>query len=280
DALTTFPDAEAFACIEKEIKLPLDSVYSSISTSPITAAGLGQVYKAKLKYCGQHVAVKVQRPGEGLKVLDLVNTGIQCSLRQLLEYGYFYVDPHPGNLLATPDGKLTFGMMSETPEEARFLSPDVDVSPIIPALGSFFDDSLNSTFLVGRVHRILKTRASANGRVGANAAVYTLEYLTAEVLELAGNASKDLKVKRIMLRHLQLAIRGDEQLNSHQMNYCWWWCNPSYLQVAHQQVWSRVDRSTKKSVRRTFCACSIAILTRSSCFLASPLGDGYFGLFL
>ncbi|XP_021857758.1 protein ACTIVITY OF BC1 COMPLEX KINASE 3, chloroplastic isoform X1 [Spinacia oleracea] len=274
DALPTFPNAEAFSCIEKQLDFPLEDIYSSISPSPIAAASLGQVYKAQLKYSGQTVAVKVQRPGieeaigldfylirglalfinknvdlitsdvvalvdefarrvyqelnyvqegknarrfkklyadkedvfvpdifwdytsakvltmewvdgvklneqvtierQGLKVLDLVTIGIQCSLRQLLEYGYFHADPHPGNLLATPEGKLAFidfGMMSETPEQARFaiighvvhmvnrdyeamaqdyyeldfLSPDVDVSPIVPVLRDFFDDALSST---------------------------------------------------------------------------------------------------------------------------------------
>ncbi|BAO38626.1 Histone H2A.1 [Kluyveromyces marxianus] len=71
------------------------------------------------------------------------------------------------------------------------------------------------TFPVGRVHRLLRKGNYAQ-RIGSGAPVYltaVLEYLAAEILELAGNAARDNKKTRIIPRHLQLAIRNDDELN-------------------------------------------------------------------
>ncbi|WP_353929215.1 AarF/ABC1/UbiB kinase family protein [Okeanomitos corallinicola TIOX110] len=103
----------------------------------------------------------------GIDARYLIEVGVQCSLRQLLEHGFFHADPHPGNLLATLDGKLAyldFGMMSEIKPPQRyglieaivhvvnrdfdlltedyvkleFLSPETDLTPIIPAFAKVF----------------------------------------------------------------------------------------------------------------------------------------------
>ena len=70
-------------------------------------------------------------------------------------------------------------------------------------------------FPVGRVHRFLR-KGHYPDRIGSGAPVYlaaVLEYLSAEILELAGNAARDNKKHRIIPRHLQLAVRNDEELN-------------------------------------------------------------------
>jgi predicted unusual protein kinase regulating ubiquinone biosynthesis (AarF/ABC1/UbiB family) len=111
---------------------------------------------------------------QGVDPSYLIDLGVQCSLRQLLEHGFFHADPHPGNLLATPDGKLAyldFGMMSEVKPYQRyglieaivhlvnrdfvglagdyvkleFLTPETDLTPIIPALATVFSEALGAS---------------------------------------------------------------------------------------------------------------------------------------
>jgi len=111
---------------------------------------------------------------QGIDATHLIDVGVQCSLRQLLEHGFFHADPHPGNLLAMRDGKLAyldFGMMSEVKPYQRyglieavvhmvnrdfeglagdyvkleFLTPETDLSPIIPALAEVFNNALGAS---------------------------------------------------------------------------------------------------------------------------------------
>jgi predicted unusual protein kinase regulating ubiquinone biosynthesis (AarF/ABC1/UbiB family) len=111
---------------------------------------------------------------QGIDATYLVDVGVQCSLRQLLEHGFFHADPHPGNLLATPDGKLAyldFGMMSNIQPYQRyglieavvhlvnrdfeslaqdyvkldFLTPTTDLAPIVPAFSEVFGNALGAS---------------------------------------------------------------------------------------------------------------------------------------
>lgn len=80
DGLDAFESYTAFELIEQQLGRPLESMYSHITSEPVAAASLGQVYKATLAATGETVAVKVQRPGIGDSIaMDML------LLRQLLD---------------------------------------------------------------------------------------------------------------------------------------------------------------------------------------------------
>ena len=113
-----------------------------------------------------------------------------------------------------------------TAPSARARSPRRRLPPSPPAGGrgkkaaasgkkSTSSSKAGLQFPVGRIARYIRKQKVAT-RVGAGAPVYlaaVLEYLAAEILELAGNAAKDNKKSRIVPRHIQLAVRNDEELN-------------------------------------------------------------------
>ncbi|MEO1348299.1 MAG: AarF/ABC1/UbiB kinase family protein [Cyanobacteria bacterium J06635_15] len=110
----------------------------------------------------------------GLDSDELIEVGVSSGLRQLLEFGFFHADPHPGNLFAMPDGRMAFidfGMMDQLDQETKetlvdsvvhlinrdyerlaqdfvklgFLTPDVDIHPILPALEAVLGDAVGAS---------------------------------------------------------------------------------------------------------------------------------------
>ena len=279
DDLPSFDHAIALNTIETELGAPVDQLFEEFPDTPVAAASLGQVYKARVD-SQRWVAVKVQRPNltfilrrdmvlirslgilaapflplnlgfglgeiidefgrslfeeidycceadnarhfsrlfadndavtipdvveerssrrvlttswiQGSKLRDsqelksqrldpaaLIRTGVISGLQQLLEFGYFHADPHPGNLFALPgrSGDLghvayvDFGMMDSISDQDRltltgavvhlinhefdavasdfqrlgFLAPDADLAPIVPALEDVFGGSLGDS---------------------------------------------------------------------------------------------------------------------------------------
>lgn len=108
----------------------------------------------------------------GLDSDSLIRIGVSSGLRQLLEFGFFHADPHPGNLFAMPDGRMAyidFGMMDQLQQHTKetlvdsvvhlinreydllaqdfvelgFLTPDIDIQPIVPALESVLGNAID-----------------------------------------------------------------------------------------------------------------------------------------
>jgi predicted unusual protein kinase regulating ubiquinone biosynthesis (AarF/ABC1/UbiB family) len=156
-------NAERFAILHSHNKhIAVPAIYRSLTSRRVlTMEWIEGVKLTRLE------AVKAM----GVNPDELVQIGVNCSLQQLLEHGFFHADPHPGNLLALADGRLAyldFGMMSEVSRSSRtgliravvhlvnrnfdalshdfvtlgFLAEEVDLKPIVPAFEEVFGQAI------------------------------------------------------------------------------------------------------------------------------------------
>ena len=166
DYLNEAKNAEQFAqnfAGDPEVKVP--AIYNQYSNNFVLSLewidGIKLTDLAKLE-------------AAGLDADNLIKIGVTSGLRQLLEYGFFHADPHPGNLFATLDGRMAyidFGMMDQLNESMKetiasavvqlinrdyealavdfvnlgFLTPDTDIRPIIPALETVLGNAVGES---------------------------------------------------------------------------------------------------------------------------------------
>jgi len=137
------------------------------------------------EYCGKRVLTMEWIDGirctnaeairnSGLDVQEFIRCGVRSGLRQLLEFGLFHGDPHPGNIFALRDGRIAyvdFGNVAQISQENKqvlvdavvhavnndyvnmagdfiklgFLAPGTDVEPIVPALEKIWKDSMGQS---------------------------------------------------------------------------------------------------------------------------------------
>lgn len=91
-----------------------------------------------------------------LEVKQLVRIGVVAALKQLLEYGFFHADPHPGNLFALTDGRMAyidFGMMDQLTEEMKEYLVDALVHLVDRDYNALIDDFVHLGFLQSDVGR-------------------------------------------------------------------------------------------------------------------------------
>ena len=163
DYINEADNAEKFRIMhEKNIKIAVPKIYQEFTSRRV----LTMEWIDGTKLTNLEDVKKL-----GIDPDEMIEIGVQCSLEQLLEHGFFHADPHPGNLLALEDGRLCyldFGMMSEVSRDSRsgliqavvhlvnknfdklshdfvklgFLSKEVNLEPIVPAFQDVFVNAI------------------------------------------------------------------------------------------------------------------------------------------
>ncbi|BAZ38170.1 hypothetical protein NIES4101_41060 [Calothrix sp. NIES-4101] len=164
DYLNEARNAEKFANnFRNDLKVKVPAIYWRYTTNRVLT----------LEWINGFKLTDTKRIREaGLDPEEIIEICVRSGLQQLLEHGFFHADPHPGNLFAMADGRVAyidFGMMDQLDENTKetlvdsivhltnkeyfalaedfvklgFLTPNIDILPIIPALEQVLGDAID-----------------------------------------------------------------------------------------------------------------------------------------